>query len=118
MGPRSHISGYRWTAFLGQFGGALGRSTGMAHDSNAPRFNAAGYYVSPARFDSVFDVRGGDRHSVTYTPEETRSELASMTTRELTAYRNILRMPALRSPETRALNALHLGIVEELLKDR
>jgi hypothetical protein len=41
-----------------------------------------------------------------------------MSTRELTAYRNILRFPALRSPETRSLNEMHLAIVLELLASR
>jgi hypothetical protein len=41
--------------------------------------------------------------------------LATMTVRELTAYRNILRMPALRSDETKRVNATHLAIVEALL---
>ena len=51
----------------------------------------------------------------TFTPEETARELATMTRKELTAYRNILRMPTLMSEETRAHCAMHLGIVEGLL---
>jgi hypothetical protein len=67
--------------------------------------------------------KGGERvrdlrEKTSFTPEETRRELGTMSVRELTAYRNILQMPALRSEATRKLNEEHLAIVLELLGGR
>jgi len=53
-----------------------------------------------------------------FTLPELRREFAGMTTRELLAYRTMLRMPTLQSEADRRQTDLHRRLVEEILRAR